>query len=97
MSKKSIIIGLPTLDEDQLIELIKYIEDSIRKYILSEIDIRFIDDFNVEIILDKKEELSLIIDLELTFFIDVPNAENVLQTALQLGANALEKKIESYK
>ncbi|MBD3230654.1 MAG: DUF3194 domain-containing protein [Candidatus Lokiarchaeota archaeon] len=97
MNKNSLIIGLPELNEDQLIELIKHVDDSIRKYILSEIDIKFIDDFNVKIFLDKKEELSLIIDLELTFFIYIPNAESVLKTALQVGVNALQKKIYSFK
>lgn len=98
MSKDIITLGVPELTEDQLIEIINYIEDSIRKYVFSQVDAKFIDDFNIEIVLDKKEELNLMIDIELTFFkIKIPNADDIVNKSLEIGRIALEKKIDSLK
>ncbi|MHA1231898.1 MAG: DUF3194 domain-containing protein [Candidatus Helarchaeota archaeon] len=98
MSTKSIQIGVPELSVDDLEDIIGFIENSIRKFIFSKINPKFIDDFNVEIILEKEKELSLIINIEICLYdIYIPDLEKILDNALKVGEKSLIKKINQLK
>ena len=98
MRNQSIKIGIPELNEEQLIEIINDLDRTIRHYIFSKINLKFIEDINLNIILQKEEELALTINIELIFYyIKIPNADNILNDALKIGETALRNKIKTYK
>ncbi|MHA1311998.1 MAG: DUF3194 domain-containing protein [Candidatus Helarchaeota archaeon] len=98
MNKESINIGVPDLNEEELLEIIKYTEDTIRNYIFSKINPKFVDDFNLEIVLEKLEELTVNINIELNFSnIEIPNANEIVNESLEIGVKALKEKVSSLK
>ncbi|MHA1268678.1 MAG: DUF3194 domain-containing protein [Candidatus Helarchaeota archaeon] len=98
MNNQSVKIGIPDLNEDNLIELVDYIDDSIRNYLFSKIKLKYLDDFNINIELDNDQELSLSINIELFFHkFEIANIDDFLNDAIEIGVKALKEKINDYK
>ena len=98
MSKFSIEIGVPDLNEDQLEELTIFLEQEVQKRIFKRIKPKYIENFNLDIVLEKNEDLSLKIDLEIAAInISAKNIDELINSALQSAADSLEQKLQSLK
>jgi len=97
MSKQTINIGVPELNQEQLIEITEYIDYTFKKFLFSKIKPNFIDDIDLRITLDKNDELTLTIDVEVSISSFISNLDQIIQSALINSGKALEKKIRYFK